>query len=86
MKRLRSADRAWILLWIYVGTCDVVLPETLTEVMHSYLKTRWKWLVELWLLVFYLHLSRRLPAPLDPLRLVTRMLCRLLRGPRSRRR
>ena len=72
--RLRPADKAWLALWAWVFIYNSAAAirhhhgsdcELLSEACDRY-RSRYRWPLELWLAIFYLHLSRHVPNRLDP--------------------
>lgn len=86
---LRPADKAWLTLWawVFVFNCRSAILrhrgdercELLSEACDRYLAGH-RWLTEAWLLLFYLHLSNRVPDRLDPVCWLDKAVHQLLRS------
>ena len=76
---MRPADVGWLTLWAWVFGYNVGGAETprgddryevLSEAVDRYLIAR-RWPTEVWLALFYLHLSNRVPDRYDPVHWVS---------------
>ena len=86
-KRLDNADVAWVLLWVWVfiwntraaarqhrgETCEL-----LSEAVDRYL-SRHRLITELWLVMWYAHLSNHVPNRFDPVHWLDTGIRRMLR-------